>query len=680
MSNGLFFCSVDITESNEQFIKRVESYSDSNAKQVYIINSPLLIPEQSYMDSEFFVLMIPKYKLCFINPNEIESDSFEVYIDDFTEDIGYLAEKYDYKKKIGRPRHWKKELITFKKLSEINSIEKLATELEIEDLDDQRVTELIISLATGSINNIDIVGGDTPRSILDQVKKKIVLFDGDQSRFLFPKWNFQNENNEISIQGLAGTGKTELLLHKLMNLYTRDKNSRIVFTCYNKILAKSLKKRVPEFFNFMHVEEQIKWEERLWVMPSWGSSGMINTGIYSYICSFYNLPFRGYSLLTPFDVVCKEALEKLKKRDRLECCFDYVLIDESQDFPNSFIELCKYVTSKTVYIAGDIFQDIYDRNVSNKVKPDFLLNKCYRTDPRTLMFAHALGMGLYEKPVIRWLNDEEWELCGYEYKRIEQNKQFILSRKPLRRFEDIDIDTYSSIEIIDYDSTSSLTEKVIDIINTIKSNHPTVLPGDIAVVFLESNDSENYDFANKLTQVIYEQFGWNTTKGYETKDSYSNAVFISNKNNIKGLEFPFVICTIKDKIGDDIFLRNTIYMMLTRSFITSYLVINNENSNKEIVKKYEAAAKFINQNGYMILDEPSSREKEAQNSKLQIMVKRSGTNINELLNSEFEAHPYLNAKSKDKIKKEIAGIFSENPNLSSEELIVKARKLIEVYE
>lgn len=90
MSNGLFFCSVDITESNEQFIKRVESYSDSNAKQVYIINSPLLIPEQSYMDSEFFVLMIPKYKLCFINPNEIESDSFEVYIDDFTEDMSLL--------------------------------------------------------------------------------------------------------------------------------------------------------------------------------------------------------------------------------------------------------------------------------------------------------------------------------------------------------------------------------------------------------------------------------------------------------------------------------------------------------------------------------------------------------------------------------------------------------------
>ena len=34
----------------------------------------------------------------------------------------------------------------------------------------------------------------------------------------------------------------------------------------NVILADSLKKRVPEFFNFMKVEEQIQWEKRLWVI------------------------------------------------------------------------------------------------------------------------------------------------------------------------------------------------------------------------------------------------------------------------------------------------------------------------------------------------------------------------------------------------------------------------------
>lgn len=58
--------------------------------------------------------------------------------------------------------------------------------------------------------------------------------------------------------------------------------------------------------------------------------------------------------------------------------FDYILIDEAQDFPDEFIELCKMVTSKTVYLAGDIFQDIFEMQELAS-EPDFSLNKVYRT-------------------------------------------------------------------------------------------------------------------------------------------------------------------------------------------------------------------------------------------------------------------------------------------------------------
>ena len=43
------------------------------------------------------------------------------------------------------------------------------------------------------------------------------------------------------------------------------------------------------------------------------------------------------------------------------------------------------VAKKCVYVAGDIFQDIFENKSLTVVNPDFLLNKCYRTDPRTLM-------------------------------------------------------------------------------------------------------------------------------------------------------------------------------------------------------------------------------------------------------------------------------------------------------
>ena len=95
--------------------------------------------------------------------------------------------------------------------------------------------------------------------------------------------------------------------------------------------------------------------------------------------------------------VCQLALQELKKKkeeegDEWKYAFSYVLVDESQDFDDTFVELCSLVTEKQVYIAGDIFQSIFEDASNHSTEPDFLLSRCYRTDPKTLMFAHALGM------------------------------------------------------------------------------------------------------------------------------------------------------------------------------------------------------------------------------------------------------------------------------------------------
>lgn len=79
---------------------------------------------------------------------------------------------------------------------------------------------------------------------MEKIKKKIILFDGDQTRFIYKD---DLKDSPYYIQGLAGTGKTELLLHKLKDLYISDSSSKIVFTCYSTILADSMLKRVPAF-------------------------------------------------------------------------------------------------------------------------------------------------------------------------------------------------------------------------------------------------------------------------------------------------------------------------------------------------------------------------------------------------------------------------------------------------
>lgn len=673
MDNSLFFCGIEETETNARIISLLHDFSSEHATPVYILNAPLGFETTTqYRYSEAFAVLIPKHKICFVNCNTSSFEEFEEYCDDFIEDLGYLSEKYDYRSHLGRPRTWKKALIEkIDTADNVDCAESILSSCALDDEVSQRNADFLISLLIGSINDISRIGGSYPETILDQVKKKIILFDGDQSRFIY---STTPPKKRITIQGLAGTGKTELLLHKLKDLYIKNKDTKIVFTCYNKTLAKSMEKRVPDFFNFMRVDEQIKWNERLWVMSSWGSHGQPNSGVYSYICSTYGIVFHPFSYTWQFDTVCKTAIDELKEIGHFEPCFDYVLIDESQDFPQSFFELCELVTKYNVYVAGDIFQDIYDRTINQSVQSDYLLNKCYRTDPKTLMFAHAVGMGLYETPVIRWLDDDEWISCGYKIERTDS--RFVLSRVPLRRFEDIDTSQINSIEVLS-SSESEIRSRVLGIIDSIRAKHSTVQAGDIAIVFLEGSNRENYELADYLSFAIPKKYSWNVVKGYETKDLSEDALFISNKNNIKGLEFPFVICVIRGRITDNVFARNTIYMMLTRSFITSYFLIND--TNECFIETYSEAAREISASGIMALREPSSDEKKRQNQKVSIAVAKKQRTVKEIIEEVFKDYPSLSSKNKKRITDAMMELIGEEGSMDEGEIQERTRKMIGAY-
>ncbi|HHB51671.1 MAG TPA: ATP-dependent helicase, partial [Saprospiraceae bacterium] len=415
MVNSLFFNHVQTNEANKHIIQKFEEYVDTNPnEQVYLITAPL--GEQKYQydyEDNALVILSPKHKIIFLDLSDRE-DEFEEYYEDFLEDLSSLSDKFNYKQFIGRPRKWKDEITTQEVCNQSFDVETL---LEKNKLSDglKRKNELLISLLIGSINNVEKIGVDTSDSLLEKVKNNIILFDGDQTRFIYKDF----ENKTVSIQGLSGTGKTELLLHKLKELYTTDEDTKIFFTCHNIALANTLKERIPGFFNFMKVEKQIEWDKRLWVDRAWGSQRDKNSGLYSYLCHFYGIPFLRYSYITDYKKIFSQVLEHVNSLDAedFEYAFDYILIDERQDFPNVFFELCEKVARHKVYIAGDIFQDIFENTKETELKVDVILNRCYRTDPRTLMFAHAIGMGLFEKKKFNWLSNEYWEAIGY---RIEE--------------------------------------------------------------------------------------------------------------------------------------------------------------------------------------------------------------------------------------------------------------------
>lgn len=606
-SNSLFYTNLENRDEIESLFKSLERYAENGVSPVYIIDRPLE-EKSSYSYEKAVVILIPKHKIIFVNYGKNEQE-FEDFREDFTEDLGQLSKKYDYMKILGRPRQWKDEFIISYEYEDIinRDLEDFLEENRLESDEDQRKGEFLISLLTGSINDVDRTGIDFPDTVLEKIRRKIILFDGDQTRFIFD----EPHKDKIVIQGLAGTGKTELLLHKIKELYLDKTNYRIVFTCHNKILAENLRERIPEFFNFMKVDEQIKWREKLWVMSSWGSKRDPDSGVYSYICEHYGIPFQRFSYVVTFDTICRQALRQLNEMKDFEPCFDYILIDESQDFTDGFFDLCKKVTKHCLYIAGDIFQNVFENELVSEVNPDFLLNKCYRTDPKTLMCAHAIGMGLFAQTpdlYLRWLDDKAWEACGYDIKK--ENGYYDLYRRPLRRFEDLGNTGIKNIEILAIERDKYVAQ-ILDIIADLKESNPTLRADDIGIMFLENSNS-NYEIANSLQINIKEKFRWDVNIGYESKEKRKGTVFISNRNNVKGLEFPFIICFMQSGLDDDLQNRNSIYMMLTRSFITSYFIVPNEDS--EVINKIKRGADFVNENGYLHIKEPSPQQRKNLNN------------------------------------------------------------------
>ncbi|WP_336715245.1 DEAD/DEAH box helicase [Chryseobacterium mucoviscidosis] len=621
MENQLFIHANE-NQLNTHLIEQFKVYIKHHLeKQIYLLTSPL--GEKYFYQNEenYLVILHPKHKIVFLNLTD-DSDAFNNFVEDFIEDLSSISDKYKYKNHIGRPREWKDSNTIRLNIENINNIDEILEFAKLEDAKDQRISDLLISLLIGSINDIDKIGSEVPETLLEKVKKNIILFDGDQTRFIYQDFS----NKLVTIQGLSGTGKTELLLHKLKDLYINEENSKLFFTCHNIALANTLRERIPEFFNFMKVEKQIEWNKRLWVDRAWGSRGDKNSGIYSYICDFYNIPFLRYSPVTDYKKIFSLALEYLENisEENFEYAFDYLLIDERQDFPDVFFKVCEKITRKKVYVAGDIFQDIFENSNKEVLNVDVILNKCYRTDPRTLMFAHAVGLGLFEQKKLNWFSDEEWKAFGYNVERFP-NRELHFSRMPIRRFEDIDIDSFTSMEI----SESTVINTVIDILKLIIQND-NVKPDDIAIIILDDNN-KIYDYIDKLATNIYKEFQWNINRAYENKIKIQDSLFISNANNVKGLEFPFVIC-ITNTIKNTYKYRNILYTMLTRSFIKSYLLLN-KGTNIDYLTQGLAT---INKHKFIKTIEPTDREKEEIKSNLVKFLARPQKSYKEFLDEIFD--------------------------------------------
>lgn len=643
MSNAIFFNHIKENKLNSQIIKRIESYSKRHDNTIiYLINSALGEKNVYAYQEQAIVILSPGHKLIFIYLDNNEEEATN-YTEDFISDLEAISKKYGYQEYIGRARTWRDELTcSYYANNDAFDIENILKneETQIADKDTKRKCELIISLLTGCINDIKKIGIKQPGSLLEQVKKKIILFDAEQTRFIYRQYAVKKV---VSVQGLSGTGKTELLLHKLKELYSENDSNKIFFTCHNIALSRKIRQRIPPFFDMMKVDKQIKWNERLWMVHAWGSHLNANSGLYSYLCNYYQLPFHRFSRATSYKQIFSEVLNLLNQYQNFQPCFDYILVDESQDFPDEFFDVCKKVVRHKVYVAGDIFQDIFETVKKTSRGFDIFLNRCYRTDPRTLMFAHSVGLGLFEDKKFNWFENEEWKRLGYSVQEIKSERKIQLYRNPIRRFDNENLE--SSV-IIKNDTNPNA---VIKIIKDLRNENENLIPGDIAIIILDDS-REIYTYIDQLAQKINLELKWSILRGYESKGTKDDSVYITNPNNVKGLEFPYVIC-VTNKILDTYKYRNTLYTMLTRSFIQSFLMVT-QNYKLDI---FEDGLKFINLNHYIETSKPSEEDMQQIHQTILDYQGEEELSYDEFIEQIFNDLEIQNSAVRSKIKNTLLG-------------------------
>ena len=558
-----------------------------------------------------FIFSFPKYDISvisFIKNSDDEDLAYDFYCE-LCEDISLYIKDYDYNQLLGRGRkkHYdikhiilyddeeyiknknEKEKKYIKLDNKINIITKIFKYIEKKkDYEDKRRIKALRSILTQSINDSKEVN-NLNTSKLDIVKNYIKNYDKEQLNFI----HYTTDKKTTRIQGIAGSGKTFLLLHRLIKEYTRNPNSKIIMTCHNKSLAKELQNNIKYLANILKIKEQIDWENRLFLSHAWD--------IYKFICSkleLYYHPFDSKDKMS-FKNSCKKTLKELENIN-IEPVFDFIFIDETQDLPNEWVTLCEMI-SKKVYVAFDIFQNIFDniQYLSKETECDYTLTYCYRTPPLLLMFAHSIGMGLFEKQKIQWFNKQEyWEKCGYKINGDPEKDgtELFLTRQPLSRFENEDIqmeekEIYSyfyNCSNISIDDNQNMAIKIISIISNIKEKNN--IENDRLHEIMIIDNRNDYNKVMGLANILeYNGLEINNIISTKTR-SYDNKVQFANINNVKGLEFGFIILIdLSLKISTK--SRNGIYMSITRALLESHIMFFDEKTYNFLKINYDSLIK-----------------------------------------------------------------------------------------
>lgn len=515
--------------------------------------------------------------------------------------------------------------------------------------------------------------------ILKKLEEEIAIFDEKQKYAALSQLEGPQR-----IRGLAGSGKTIILAMKAAILHLKYPNKRILYTFMTKSLYDYIELLITRFYKVLGDGRLPDFDERIHVLHAWGGENV--RGVYYDCCKRENIipiNFRDAVNVVgrgdAFDFICTDIM--VKKAGRFEQYYDFVLIDEGQDFKPSFYQLCRAIVKNDCIVWGyDELQNIFNVNIQDTVhtfeneygyeginlpilqqrypemENDIVLEKSYRNPKEILVLAHAIGFGIYNETLIQSLeNNDHWGDLGYEVKEgnCQDGDQMIIIRP--NENSPLSVSNMQSIDdIIQYYSALNIDNEVEWVAHEIEKaiKQDKLRPDDIMVISLDDRYAKRY--FNALGELLYTKGIWtnNLTANTYKKGFYEEkCVTLTTLYKAKGNESPMVFvmgCDVIESSKNTRSMRNKIFTAFTRAkawLRVSGWNIEGDSIIREIedVKKNNFELRFVNKDAKIIkrdLDD-INKNKTKEREKIQNDIKKakelglSRQEISQMIEAEY---------------------------------------------
>lgn len=429
------------------------------------------------------------------------------------------------------------------------------------------------------INSSDSLG-----SFIKEKNEKYKILDIEQFEYIHSKIH-----SHTRIRGLAGSGKTIIMVRKMAQLHYYDPDKVIVYSFYSK----SLKEFIIELFYkaFDELSNRQPNMKNIKIMHAWGTGS--HTGTYREIClhnGISPMPYKYFDSPYPntFTESCSTALTTIKE---FKPQFDYIFLDESQDFPLPFFHLClnSLNTGGKLIYAYDELQNFGRNNMPTKDEifidkrvKDVNLDRCYRTPIELLVPAHAFGMGIYNgmNKLYNFVDDDAlWMAIGYKLQsgKLIGGVDVSLHRK-YEMEEKLNLQRYAPIEILSFENVDDQYTSAANFIKQIIETED-ILPEDILIIDFDSYNfdknyhSFNYALNKQNVSINYNQIKSNlVNKDSEITFRLKNSIPYTSIFRAKGNEASIVlIMNIGEFNSLESYWRKQLFTAITRSKIIARL-------------------------------------------------------------------------------------------------------------